>query len=470
MNISLESVKNLNKGKIDKELINKIDYIINKNLKEKERYDLLDKIYKNDESILDKNRKTKEFADNKILCNFARYITELNVGYFMGEPINYNVNEGIDIEPVINKYRSNSMLDIDKSNAKKLSKYGECYELTYIDENSEIKTKSIDPRYAKVLCDNTLDEKEILGIYYSISNEFNYEEVNKIVTVYLYTDEKVCNFSYSLSEGINTSNAHLKKNTLKKIPLIHIKNNEEQIGDYETVISLIDAYNKVISNDIDNIEEFIDSIMIIAGEREFTKEQLKILKELRTLTVEKDVNISYLTKVLDETGISEVLSRLRKDIHKFSFTPDITDENFAGNSSGVALLYKLLPFELLTKTKQSHYEKAVKERFKLYVTFCNIIENMNIVDVSELDIKFKCGLPKNDLEVAGMITQLQGMVTNKTLISNLSFVQDANEEDELIKKEEKERSNQAQTEMMNTGNYNIGDKDGTAKETGKEKE
>lgn len=69
-----------------------------------------------------------------------------------------------------------------------------------------------------------------------------------------------------------------------------------------------------------------------------------------------------------------------------------------------------------------------------------------------------------------MITQLQGMVTNKTLISNLSFVQDANEEDTLIKKEKKERSNQAQTEMMNIGNYNIGDEDGTAKETGKEKE
>ena len=95
---------------------------------------------------------------------------------------------------------------------------------------------------------------------------------------------------------------------------------------------------------------------------------------------------------------------------------------------------------------------------------------MNIVDVSELDIKFKRGLPKNDLEVADMITKLQGMVTNKTLISNLSFVQDANEEDALIKKEEKERTNQKQTAIMNTGNYNIGDEDETGEETRKEKE
>ena len=41
------------------------------------------------------------------------------------------------------------------------------------------------------------------------------------------------------------------------------------------------------------------------------------------------------------------------DIHKISGVPDMSDESFAGNASGVAMKYKLLNLEQITKTERT---------------------------------------------------------------------------------------------------------------------
>lgn len=406
------------------------------------RHKLLESYYLNKKEILKKHRMIEAIPNNKILSNYARYITEMNVGYFMSEPVLYNVNEDIDIEPIQDLFRKNTIIETDKENAKKLSKFGLCYELIYINENTEIKSKSIDYTNAFIERDGTLENKEVLGVYFA--------KLKEKYMFYIYTLEKMITIKTDFEK---TSVIELKENMLGNIPLIELKNNEEQLGDFESVITLIDAYNKVVSNDIDNIEEFIDSILLIYG-GELTVEQLKILKETKGLNLPTDAKAEYLTKRLDETGIGAVLERLRKDIHKFSFTPDMSDDNFAGNSSGVALEYKLLPFELLAKTKQAQYERAVKKRFKLYNIFLNVSYNMPLIPIEEVEVKFKRGLPKKDIETAEMIANLQGLVTNKTLISQLSFIQDANEEDELIQEERKQRNQEIMSRLLTGGGFN----------------
>jgi len=43
---------------------------------------------------------------------------------------------------------------------------------------------------------------------------------------------------------------------------------------------------------------------------------------------------------------------------KISMVPNMSDENFVGNYSGVALRYKLLTFEQAIKNKERFFEKA----------------------------------------------------------------------------------------------------------------
>jgi SPP1 family phage portal protein len=460
---TLELIDNLNlNNKEVKEFIERAK----KEITQKD-YKRLDDYFKNDDGILAKNRILAESANNKILANYARYITTINVGYFMSEPIKYNVidlpgeeENNINIEPIINTYKENTILETDKQNAMKLSKYGKCYELIYINENTEIKSKSINPYNAGVFKIDNLEETEELGIYII--------EKKKSNLIYLYTKQ---NEIVAEEKDGNLKVISNKNNLLKEIPIIEYKNNEEEIGDYETVISLIDGYNKIESNDVDNVEEFIDSILLVAGDTaNLTYEQAKVLRESRALNV-GDGTASYLTKTLDETGLTMALKRLSQDIHKFSFTPDMSDENFAGTQSGVALEYKLLPFELHMKSKQAQYTKAVKKRFYIYNVFLNILKNAPIVDLNVINVEFTRGLPKNDIEVANMITRLQGIVTDKTLISRLSFVQDPDAEIESLEMQKEKSEDRQIKKMIMAGNYtNLGNEEKETHDHGKVEE
>ena len=433
MKATKELIEQVNNGVISKEL--------KKYIKEYKtgKYEDLDDYYYAKLNTLKKERIDPTAPNNKIIANYARYITVLNVGYFMSTELKYTVNdENIDISAIIDKYIDNTMLEVDQSNAIKLSKYGKAYELIYVNENAEIKSKSISPKNAFVLKSDDIEETNEIGVY--IADEEN---------IYIYTKENQIHLN-GLKEGaVVEVTPHQFEGML---PLVEYLNNEDGIGDYENVITLIDAYNKVVSNDIDNIEDFIDSILVLYGS-DISSEQAKLLKETRGLKMNKDERAEYLTKVLDEVGITAVLKRLRQDIHKFSFTPDMSDENFIGNSSGVALAYKILPFEMLAKTKEAFYEKSAKIRFQLYNLFLSKAENLPIIPLNTFDIVFTRGLPKNDLETSQMIGNLQGKVTNKSLISLLSFINDANEEDEKIKEERAENIRMQQEMFKSAGEF-----------------
>ncbi len=440
MIIDIDEVPEIKKGKIPNKLLAEL---IDEHQKTLSKYNKLDKYFFNDESIVEKQRLLKDSLNNIIIASYPRYITILNSGCFMSSEINYNVNEEIDIEPVLNEYKKQTILKTDKSNVRKESKYGRCYELTYANNNSEPKTKSISPKNAFVVKSNNLDEKELFGVYYF--------ETNGIYTIYTFTD-KYINYGTCKSLSLQQYNPKKEKHYFGEVPLIEVMNNEECIGDYESVISLINAYNIITSNDVDNIEEFVDAILLLFGAN-LDYEQKKLLKETRGLELPENAKAEYLTKVLDEVGINAALDRLRKDIHKFSFTPDMGDENFAGNSSGVALDYKLLPFIISLKDKEAFYKETLKKRFKLYNNFLSVKQNMPIIPIEEIEIKMTLTFPKNDLEIAQMISYLSGNVTNQTLISNLSFIEDAIEEDELVKTENQEKMKQSQLAMYSSGGF-----------------
>ena len=142
----------------------------------------------------------------------------------------------------------------------------------------------------------------------------------------------------------------------------------------------------------------------------------------------------------------EVLRKaIKEDIYTFSHVPNLTDENFVGNSSGVAMEYKLLGLEMITKTKERYYKKALKQRITLY---CNYL-NLKAISINPTAIipTFSRGLPKNLLELSQIITNLKGFVSQETLLNQLDFVEDAQTE---IKKvdEENDKAVERQQKMF----------------------
>ena len=105
---------------------------------------------------------------------------------------------------------------------------------------------------------------------------------------------------------------------------------------------------------------------------------------------------------------------LRADIHKMSMVPDLTDAQFAGNSSGVAMRYKLLGLEQLTKIKERWFREALSGRLARYAAFFKR-RGAPALDVDKVRMTFTRALPVNELENAQTVNLLRGLVDDEEL-------------------------------------------------------
>ena len=115
---------------------------------------------------------------------------------------------------------------------------------------------------------------------------------------------------------------------------------------------------------------------------------------------------------------------LAADIHKLSMVPDLTDEQFAGNVSGVAMRFKLLGLEQLTKIKERWFREGLRTRLRRFCAFLALRGEAE-VDAGRVEIIFSRSLPVNELETAQTLSAYRGLVPDRLLLSQVPFIGDA---------------------------------------------
>ena len=414
-----------------------IEGAIEYNEDKRKEYNKLENYYLGKHNIINRVKPPTN-KNNRIVINHAKYITDIHVGYLLGNPVEYKSLKNEDITLIEEQFKKQSIADIDHEIAKDISIFGIQYELVYISDN-DIRSKDIDVRNAICIYDDTVDHNKLFGIIYKQdTTKDDYEDIQ------VYDSEKeyqcVSNGKIVIGEG--------KIHRFGLVPLIKYKNNTEYQGDFVQVISLIDAYNLLQSDRINDKEQLVEAILVGYGVK-MEKKQLTSLRENRTVFgLTSDAKLEYLTKNLDETQVDVLRQVIQDDIHKISQTPNMSDENFIGNSSGVALRYKLLAFEQAVSNTERYFERGLLERFQLYNNYLNNTNKMMIVPIYNVDVVFKRNLPQNDLEISAMINNLTDLIDDETLIGELSFIRNSKE---TIKKNRKEEAEKYASEVREYG-------------------
>ena len=414
-----------------------IQNVIQYNEKYKDRYKRLFNYYIGKHDILER-KKDESLKNNKVMVNHAKYITDTNVGYLLGNPVDYQVGTDretnkplYDIDPILDAYKKQTINDLDTEIAKDVSIFGLQYEYVYSNEEAEPRSCEVSNENTIIVYDDTVEHNKLFGINYRAIYEgehFKYYEI-------IYADKNVKR-TYKSTDKSLTQTAKEETHAFGDVPFIEYKNNPEYLGDFEPVISLIDAYNILQSDRVNDKEQLVDAILCMYG-MDFDVEQADELKKSRMLAdLPVDGRVEYLVKQLQENDVDVLRQTLETDIHKISMVPNMSDANFVGNSSGVAIRYKLLAFEQNIKNKERYMEKGLMERFKLYNNFLVTRSKMQDVPIEEVDAVFTRNLPSNDFEISQMINNLSDLVSSETLISQLSFIKDASEEVELKRKED----------------------------------
>ena len=435
---------------IKKELVVKL---IREHEKQLPRFKKLKKYYLGEHDILSKQR-AKNKPNYKPVCNHAKDIADTSTGYFMGNTISYSNSEDTDIDELLIAFDNAEVDESDHDNALDMAIYGVAYEYVYARENENIlDIKSLEVENTFIVYDDSIEQQPLFGVYYFKRKE------NKADTETYQAVIMTKQFVYSIvlegkEKGV-ISDKPVPHN-MGDIPIIEYKNNKYSIGDFEQQIGLIDSYNSLTANRINDKEQFIDSILVLYGARlgDDEEESIKAMESLtehKLLELHPEARAEYLSKTLNENEVETLRNAVKQDIYTFSHIPNLTDENFAGNSSGVAMEFKLLGLEMITKIKQRYYVKGLKKRIKLFANYLGLTQIA--IDANSIIPNFSRSLPKNLLEISQIVSNLDGKVSQETLLSQIPFVEDPMSEIEKVNEEKKE--NIAQNQLLLTGGEHI---------------
>ncbi len=417
------------KDGIDARIIGKL---IARHETERGRLERLMDYYLGRHAILGRKRAGETYSNNRLVCNHAKYIVDMIKSYLIGNPVSYSCAEEYDIEPLKNCYLEQNIESVDCEIEKLAGIYGTGYELIYADEKSMPRSACLSPVNTFVVYGMKVGRKPLFGVHYYKRLDIDGKTAG--VTCMVCDDKTVYTYENDADSFFNMKLVSEEAHHFGAVPILEYVNNEERQGDFEQLIPLIDAYNVLQSDRVNDKEQFVDAFLFLT-DIDIDSEQAKKLREERILMGYEGATAQYLSKVLAEEDIAVLRDNLKQDIHRFSMVPDLSDESFGNNLSGVAIKYKLLGFEQHIRNKERYFAGALKRRFELYNYFLTLKGSMEFVPVHRVDVKFTRNLPVNELEVSQIINNLTGVVTNETLLTQLSFVNDPKEEAELAKKE-----------------------------------
>ena len=416
------------------------------------RYRLLEDYYEGRHKILLRTPKREDDPCNNIVANYAAYITDMASGYQMGEPVSYQSDNENELKDLLDWYKAAQVDVQDTDNAEDMSIYGVAYELVYMstEKSPTPKTATIHPSQAFVIYNNSVDLKPVAGVYYIERFSPDTQELIGF-KVEVSTEKKYIRFN-ATKDGNVEGEVKEVPNPFNMVTLIEIYNNKHLQGDFEQLISLIDAYEKEQSNRVDDKENFVNSLMVLKGQilgdtDKEKSETYRSIKENGVMELTEDGDVSFLTRQSDQQGDELVRQSIENDIHKFSYIPCFTDKDFAGNISGIAMQFKLFGLNQLMKKKDRNTMEGLRYRMRL---FSNILQakGKKGVDPNKVTITINHSSPKNLLELAQVIGNLHGICSNETLLAQLPFVEDPAEESK--KAAEERRQEQDERFVMST--------------------
>lgn len=399
------------------------------------RYEKMHRYYDGMHDILNRTLSNDQLPNNKLICNHAEYISDMAIGYVFGTPISYtgdSVDELNDIFIEIDEDSHNNELALDCSIC------GVGYELIYMN-NEEVpypELAVLNPMSTFLVCDDTVKQKPMFGVTYS--PKFDINDTLKGYEVNVYTDREIYCYLFSNLQDRSPQEIDLDEHYFGAVPIIEYQNNKKLKGDFEGVISLIDAYNLLQSDRLNDKEQMVDALLAVAGaslgdDQDEQVETARLLKEMKIIELDEGGDAKWLVKGLNEEQTEVLKKSLKDDIHEFSKVPCLTDENFVGNTSGVAMKYKLLGFEQLGKTKERYFKKGLRQRLKLMANIENI--RAKNIDTKAIDIIMKRSLPVDDELLAKIAQETEGFISWETRVQRFDSEIDIEEERKRLEEE-----------------------------------
>ena len=391
--------------------------------------------------------------NNKLENDFYSLIVNQCIGYLFGNGIVYDIDSDKYDSEKFKEYQNdlfkwqviNNVADLDMETGKYQAVCGVAYRICYIADGEE-SVMNIKPW-------EIIPFEENGTMKYAIRYYKTYDaKGNEITKVDFYDDKYVSEYVYRRGASSNESPLKLVnkyEHLFRYCPVISVANNEDHLGDFEKTMTLVEAYNRLVSDTQNEIEEFRQAYMIFDNDAEIDKETILAARQTGAFTLPEGSKAYFLTKDINPEFIQLQKEMLEENIYKFSQSVNMTDDGFSGGTqTGESRKWKILDLENKAIVKERKFEKALREQFKVLCSSWNVRGK----DLKYWDIHFQFSraIPKDLSYLADVVTKLKGIVSDRTLISLMPFVDDVDFEFEQREEELTSTYGQLYNELPDT--------------------
>jgi SPP1 family phage portal protein len=388
--------------------------------------------YKGKQKITKKRATDVGKPCNIIVSNYCKGIVDKYLGYLTGIPVTYT-NE--DFQGVINVLNYNDVAQEDGEYLRQALIFGRAFEVNYIDEEGKQRFRLFDPRQCLPIYSNSLNN-ELLYVVRFYQENTNLALIDDYY-VEVYGPHSVTKYKSDIGFTSFTL-VDQYEHYYDQCPVTVFSLNEDEDCIFESIITLQDAYNTLLSAGVDDLEAFADAYLVLKGVVA-DDEDLKAMKMQRVLMIDSDADASYLTKETRNDAFEFLLDTIHKQIHRISLTPDYTDKDFMAQS-GEAIKYKLTGFETAASNIQNHMLKALQRRIELICSIFNLYGEEQWRDV---EIHFTRNLPNSLTPMTvNELTAYKSLVSDETLLGLVPFVSDVDNEMEKMDKQTQKELNE----------------------------
>ncbi|MFC2679481.1 phage portal protein [Limosilactobacillus vaginalis] len=400
---------------------------IGKNKELAKEYEHNLEMYKGDHDIL--RTQPRMFGpDNRLVANLPHYIVDTYNGFFTGVPPKITLDDKTDNQILQSWNDENSFQDKLSEISKQTDIYGRSLAFVYQDEESETRIAFTSPATAFMVYDDTVSRQPYAFVRY-------WKNTNGIQVGVVYYADGVVSF-----EGSNFTDE--QPNVFKMVPAVEFYGNEERQGVFDNVKTLIDELDRVLSQKANQVEYFDNAYLKVLGvnldQDGDGKPDADLIGNQMIYSPDADAanaDVEFISKPDGDNMQEHIIDRLVSMIYQISMVANLNDEAFAGNSSGVALQYKLLPMRNMAANKERKFTQALRKLYQIVFSAGAVLPDSQKDAWRDLDFDFKRNLPEDLSNDASIAQQLQGLVSHETLLKILPFVDDPKAELKRIKDE-----------------------------------
>lgn len=388
----------------------------------------------------------KEYADaskpcNKTVINYCRNIADSYCGYIATPGyITYKSND--DIEEIMDALKYNDYQAKDADFLLDALVYGVAAELMYLDNGGKIRFRLINPIQCFAVYDDTLTGDLMYFVRMYEANEWDDSNLYKVD---VYSDAIITHYNMNGANG-KLSYIGEEPHYFSQCPanIFALPDNKSI---FDCIMSLQDSANELLSAEMDDYAAFCDAYLALEAV-DADADDIAAMKENRVMLIPEGGKAYWLTKQANDTQVENIMKRIHDSIYRIAQCPDFSSESFVGGvSSGVAIRYRLTGMETKAGKIEAEMKKALQRRVEIICGIATLKLGENIF--RDITIDFKRNVPEDTAAKVNLLNSLTGKISEKTLLSQLPFVDDVEAEIEALNAEK-----QANMEMYGFTNFN----------------